>query len=150
MRDLHHHHRVSPLTGRSKGKRVAAAIRKAGSSTTQGPYGLTMFHLCHLGEHVLTFLTELFNLSVAGADIPEIWKNSVIIPILKARKPRGQGRSYRPISLLCPAAKILERHLLPSIVEALGTRSSQHGTKLKHSTASTLIPISASGHLEGA
>ena len=51
----------------------------------------------------------LQSLSVTGVDIPAIWKNSVIIPILKARKPRDKGRL---ISLPCPAVKILER-LLP-------------------------------------
>ena len=55
---------------------------------SQGPDGLTMLHLRHLGPHGLAFLTELFNLSVAGINIPAIWNNSVLIPILKAGKPR--------------------------------------------------------------
>ena len=91
---------------------------------------------------MLAFLTELFILSVAGVDIPAIWKNSIIIPILKARKLREQGDSYRPISLRSPAAKILEQ-LLPTIVEALGTCSSQHALYPKRSTTSALLPISA-------
>ena len=59
---------------------VAAAVRKAGSST--------VLHLRRLGEHGLGFLAELINLSVAEVDTPAIWKNSVIIPILKAGKPQ--------------------------------------------------------------
>ena len=55
-------------------------------------------------------------------------------------KPWEQGRS---ISLLRPAVKILERLILPSIVEALGTRPSQLDFKLRHSTALALLPISA-------
>ena len=88
-----------------------------------------MLCLRHLGPHALALLTALFNLSIAGINIPGIWKNSVLIPILKAGKPREQGRSYRPISLLCPAVKILELLILPSIVEVLSTRPSQHGFK---------------------
>ena len=42
-------------------------------------------------ENGIAFLTELFNLSIAGYDIPAIWKNSVIIPILKAGKPQEQA-----------------------------------------------------------
>ena len=122
---------------------VAAAILKAGWSTAQGPDGLTVLHLRHLGAQDLAFLTELFNLSVSGIDIPAIWKNSIIIPILKAGKPQEQGRSYRLISLLCLAVKILERLILPSIVEALGTRPSQHCFKPRHYNASALLPISA-------
>ena len=139
MRNIHHYHRVDPFDKRG----VAAAIRKAGSSTAQGPDGLSMLPLRHLGPHGLAFLTELFNLSVAGINITAIWKSSVIILILKAEKPHEQGRSYRPISLLCPAFKILKRLILPAIVEALGTRLSQHGFKPRHSIALALLLISA-------
>ena len=70
----------------------ARKLKTNGGSST----GFTVLHLRHLGEHGLTFLMEFFNISAAGVDIPAIWKNSIIIPILKARKPRDQGRSYHP------------------------------------------------------
>ncbi|XP_018013347.1 uncharacterized protein LOC108670388 [Hyalella azteca] len=44
-------------------------------------------------------------------------------------KPGNQGSSYRPISLLCTAVKILEHLLLPYISGSLVTVSSQHGFK---------------------
>ena len=50
---------------------------------------------------------------------------------------------FNLISLFWPAVKILEWLLLPSIVTALGTLPSQQGFKLRHSTASALLPISA-------
>ena len=56
---------------------------------------MVLFHLRHPGENGLAFLTELFDFSVVGVHIPAIWKNFVIIPILKARKPRDQGHSYQ-------------------------------------------------------
>ena len=130
MRDIHRHHLVDPSYRPFDERDVAAAIMKEGSSTAQGPDGLSVLHLRHLGEHGLAFLTELFYLLVAGVGIPAIWKNSVIILILKARK------------LLSPTVKILERLLLPTIVGALGTRFSQHGFKPRHPTTSTLLPIS--------
>ena len=100
LRNLHRHHRVDLSYKQFDERGVAAAIRKAGSSTAQGADGFTVVHLRHLGAHGLAFLKELFNLSVAGINIPAIWKNSVITPILKAVKPREQGRSYRPINSL--------------------------------------------------
>ena len=118
MSDLHHHLRVVPSCRPFNERGITAAIRKASSSTAQGPDGLIMLHLCHLGAHGLAFLMELFNLSVAGINIQAIWKNSVIIPILKAGKSCEQGRSYCLISMLCPAVKILERLILPSIVDS--------------------------------
>ena len=65
IRDLHRHHHVDPSYRPFDERGVAAAIRKADSSTNQGSDGLTVLHLCHLGEHGLTFLKEVFNLSVA-------------------------------------------------------------------------------------
>ena len=49
--------------------------------------------------------TTLFNLSVTTCQIPDIWKSSLINPIPKPGKDTSQGTSYRPIWLLCPAAK---------------------------------------------
>ena len=49
MRNIHHHHRVDPSychTGRLRGEEA-----KAGSSTAQGPDGLTMLHFHHLSPH---------------------------------------------------------------------------------------------------
>ena len=47
------------------------------------------------------------------------WKTSLVIPISKPGEDSSQGTSYRPISLLCPTAKVLEALILPSINEFL-------------------------------
>ena len=143
-RKIHDHHPLDRDFRPFSVRDVEGAIRKAGSSTARGPDGLSTVHLKHLGALGLAYLTELYNLSVAGADLPAIWKNSTIIPILKPGKPRNAGGSYRPISLLSPAVKILERLVLPELTLALGTRSSQHGFKPHHSTVSALLPVAAS------
>ena len=105
---------------------------------TQEPDVLTVLSFLHLGEHALDFLMELFNLSVAGVDIPAIWKDSFIISILKARMPCEQGQSYCSILLLCRAGKILEQLLLLTIVKVLGAHSSHRSF-----TTSGMLPISA-------
>ena len=46
--------------------------------------------------------------------LPTIWKTSLVIPMPKPDKDSSQGTSYRPISLLCPSAKVLEALILPS------------------------------------
>jgi hypothetical protein len=106
-----------------------------------GPDGLSAVHLKHLGSQGLTFLTKLFNLSVAGADLPAIWKSAVIIPILKPGKPPSLSTSYRPISLLSPAIKILKRLILPHLVIPFPCASSQHGFRPFRSTVTCLLPI---------
>ena len=84
------------------------AIKSCRNSKVFGPDKLSIFHLKHLGARAIEYITALFNLSVTACQIPAIWKSSLIIPILKPGKDTSIGTSYRPISLLCPAAKVLE------------------------------------------
>ena len=51
------------------------------------------------------------------SNIPQTWKLEKIVPILKPDKDPGQGTSYRPISLLSPIAKTLEKIILPHITQ---------------------------------
>ena len=118
------------------------AIKRSKSSTALGPDALAAVHLKHLGPIALGYLTELFNISIANSDIPSIWKNALVLPVLKPGKPSGFGPSYRPISLLCPASKILERLLLPYLQEHLACDDSQHGFRKDRSCASALLPLS--------
>ena len=50
-------------------------------------------------------------------------------PIHKPGKNSSQGISYRPISLLCPAPKVLEALILPSISKFLSPAKDQHNFK---------------------
>ena len=93
------------------------AIKKAKASKAIGPDGISNLHLKHIGPAGISYLTEIFNLSTAKSQIPQIWKKSIIIPLLKPTKEADQSTSYRPVSLLCPAVKILERLVLPTLQE---------------------------------
>ena len=86
-------------------------------------------------------ITALFNLSATTCRIPAIWKSSLIIPIPKPGKDTSQGTSYRPISLICPAAKVLETLFLPSINKYLIPAQDQHGFRREHSTTSALLQL---------
>ena len=61
-------------------------------------------------------VTALYNDSLRSCHLPSIWKTSLVTPIPKPGKDSSQGTSYRPISLLCPAAKVLEALILPNYV----------------------------------
>ena len=117
------------------------AIRFSKGSTACGPNNISMVHLKHLGPLGIRYLTKLFNLSVNNAEIPAIWRSADVIPVLKPGKPADQGTSYRPISLLCPEVKVLERMMLPSINSALVPRSNQHGFRPGRSTLTALLPL---------
>ena len=120
---------------------VAKVLRESGNSTAPSPDGLTILQLKNLGPIGLRYLCKLFNLSYAHASLPAIWKRAIILPLLKPNKPKDQGPSYRPISLLCPASKVLERLMLPLILPHLQTKDSQHGYRAKRSTTTALLPL---------
>jgi hypothetical protein len=115
------------------------AIAKSKNSTAVGPDGLTFLHLKYLGPKGIAYLTNLFNLSLAHADIPAVWKKAHIVP--KPGKPANLSTSYRPISLLSPAVKILEGLLLPFATQSLPSTHTQHGCKPMHSTIMAPLPI---------
>ena len=100
-----------------------------------------MVHLKHMGPRAIAFLTSLFNRSISRADVPSIWKFLLVIPVLKPGKDPSLGPSYRPISLLCPASKVLERLLLPYVNEGIRLDSSQHGFRAKRSPTTALLPL---------
>ena len=141
MRSLRKRHRPNKDFTPFKDEEIYEAIKHSSNSTATGPDGITSLHLKHLGPKGKAYLTRLFNLSVSRADIPAIWKSANVIPILKPGKPANQSTSYRPISLLCPAIKVLERLILPYITEALPPSESQHGFRPFRSTSTALLPI---------
>ena len=121
---------------------VRRAILQSGNSRAAGPDGLTILHLKHLGPRGLAYLTRLYNLSYNNADIPSIWKKAIVIPLPKPGKSPSLGTNYRPISLLCPAAKVLERLLLPEL-SRLPMAPTQHGFRGRRSTTTALLPLAS-------
>jgi hypothetical protein len=104
---------------------------------------LCALHLKNLGPHGITFLTKVFNQSLATCKIPAIYKTSIVIPLLKPNKPAHDWSSYRPVSLLCPAVKILEACILPILKSHLAPQTHQHGFRSLHSTNTALLEISS-------
>jgi hypothetical protein len=117
------------------------AIKRAKNSTSTGPDGISYLHLKNLGPHAIRALTSIFNKSIQHNTIPNTWKLSRIIPILKPNKPPTDPASYRPISLISNPAKILERLVLDNITPHIPLADSQHGFRPKHSTYTLLTNI---------
>ena len=120
---------------------VRRTIKSCRNSKAFGPDKLTLFHLKHLGPRAIEYIIALFNLSVTTCQIPAIWKPSLIVPIPKLGKDTSIGTSYRPISLLCPAGKVLESLVLPAINKYLQPAPDQHGCRPDHSTTSALLQM---------
>uniref|UniRef100_A0A1B0CBY7 Reverse transcriptase domain-containing protein n=1 Tax=Lutzomyia longipalpis TaxID=7200 RepID=A0A1B0CBY7_LUTLO len=54
-------------------------------------------------------LLSLYNEVFSEGQLPELWKNAVVVPILKPGKDPLQPVSYRPISLLSCLGKVMEK-----------------------------------------
>jgi hypothetical protein len=120
---------------------TAHAIKNSKNNNSTGPDNINIKHLKHLGPIAIDYLTCIFNLSVNENIIPQIWKLSKIIPILKPCKDPNNSSSYRPISLLSPLIKTLEKVLLTLISTEVPNTEHQHGFKKKHSTSTALHNI---------
>ena len=141
LRQVHKHHRLDHNSTPFTSTQVHDAIRSSSNSTAPSADGLTIHQLKHLGPLGTQYLTNLFNLSYSKANLPAIWKHAIILPILKPGKPKDHGPSYRPISLLCPASKVLEKLMHPRISTHLPLAETQHGFRPGRSTSTALLPL---------
>ena len=97
---------------------LEGALKGMQNGRSPGLDNITNDMLAHLGMQAKKELPGLFNTSWKTGLIPSIWKKVIVIPILKAGKPRNKGNSYRPISLTSCMCKLMERmvnkrHLVP-------------------------------------
>ena len=122
---------------------VTKGISSCSNTRAYGPDKLSIFHLKHLGSRGIEYLTALFNDSVTSCRIPSIWKPSIVIPIPQPGKDSSLSTSYRPISLLCPAAKVMDALVLPTVNNHLLPSADQHSFRPRHSTTSALLQLTS-------
>jgi hypothetical protein len=119
-------------------EQTTAAIKQAKNNNSTGPQDINIKHLKHLCTAAVEYLTKIFNLAINQNIIPHKWKVAKIIPIPKAGKYPTNGSAFRPISLLSPIAKTLEKIILHHLTDNMPVKCHQHGFKTGHSTTSAL------------
>ena len=87
--------------------------------------------------------TALFNDSITSCRIPAIWKSSIVITIFEPGKDYSLRTSYRPISLHCPTAKVMEALMLTTVNTHLLSVFNQHEFRHSHSTTSALLHLTS-------
>ena len=125
-------------------QQVKKAIQDSKTNKSTGPDNINIQHLKHLGPKAISLLTDTYNQAILINSIPASWKLAKIIPIPKPNKKPNEGTSYRPISLLSPIAKTLEKIILPNITDNIPNTTHQHGFKKHHSTSTALHSITNS------
>ena len=87
-------------------KKALSKMKRGGA---QGPDDIPPPFLQELGPLALQELLNIFNASWTTSECPQIWKDAVIIPLLKSGKPASDLASFRPISLTSCISKLMER-----------------------------------------
>ena len=90
-------------------KELKKAVNKLKKKKAPGPDNITNEMLQHLGNTALQKLLDIYNLSWKKGELPQIWKEANMIPILKKGKNKTKAVSYRPISLTSCVCKTMER-----------------------------------------
>ena len=102
-------------------RELKRAISKMKTKGAAGPDDIPPSFLKALGDKSLQVLLDIFNSSFHLADCPQVWKNALIIPLLKSGKPAGELKSFRPISLTSCVVKLFERMLADRITHLAET-----------------------------
>ena len=88
---------------------LKTSIRQLKTKKSPGPDGICNEMIKHLGHNALKLLLEIFNQSWTTGQVPAMWKEAHIVPILKKGKDKKDPLSYRPISLVSCVGKLMER-----------------------------------------
>ena len=92
-----------------------------------------------------SFLINIYNRIFIENTLPDEWKESILIPILKPNKPESSVNSYRPIALTSSICKLLEKNLNARLVYHLEFNNlfseSQYGFRKNRSTVDLLAKI---------
>lgn len=99
----------SPLDAPFTLKELLSALRKCRRRSAPGPDGITTQMLKNLPPPFTARLLEYFNEIWKRGLIPDTWKTSWVVPILKSGKAPTEPSSYRPVSLTSCVAKVMER-----------------------------------------
>ena len=95
---------------------------------------------------ILPSLTDLFNSSPASGIFPQCLKSALVTPMIKKRcLDHNDLNNYRPVSILCFIAKILEKLVLSQVSSYLNSHnlynSFQSAYRPGHSTETALLKV---------
>lgn len=78
-------------------------------NTSPGKDGICYRMIEHLSDDAKGIILKLYNKVWEQGELPLSWKHSIIVPILKPGKDKGEVKSYRPIALTSNLCKLMER-----------------------------------------
>ena len=88
-----------------------------------GPDKISNEMLKNLGNKAKSKLLEIFNNSFSSSNVPQNWREAIMIPIHKKGKDKTKAKSYRPISLTSCIGKLIERMINTRLIWYLETNN---------------------------
>ena len=99
-------------------------------------------HLKSCVEVLSPSIVALFNKSLSRGEIPDAWREAIVIPIHK-KSSKSDPKNYRPVSLTSSVCKLLEnivrQHLQTHLNKHNLLIDNQHGFRSKRSCETKLI-----------
>ena len=123
-------------------EKLVKEIRRTPAAGIDGISGIVIKDIFQKIKHVLL---HLMNLSQCSGIYPNIFKQTKIIPIVKAGKNPLLPESFRPVSNISTLGKLIERGVMNQVETHLRannlTHCDQHGGRKGHSTTTCLTEI---------
>ncbi|XP_075162973.1 uncharacterized protein LOC142235596 [Haematobia irritans] len=119
---------------------ILSNLRTLKSTFNAGPDGIPSCILKQCADILSYPLSLLFNKSLKSGNLPNIWKQSYVMPLFKSGN-RNDACNYRGISNLCAIPKLMEKILTSSISHQISSllSANQHGFRNKRSTITNLL-----------
>ena len=116
---------------------VREAIENLKSKNSNDVYNINVKIIKSIKNIIISPLTKLINLCIAGSTFPDCLKKAVVVPIYKRGDPNNPS-NYRPIALLPIFGKVLEKILFNQLNSFFETNNlfsrSQYGFRKQSST----------------
>ena len=96
-------------------------------------------------DALLSVITEIINLSLQSGYFPPVWKEALVLPILKKANLDLVYKNYRPVSNLSFISKVIERAMFLQLDNYMKRNdlypSLQSAYRRNHSTETALLKV---------
>ena len=121
---------------------VTKLLEGLNGGKASGPDELPNLILKNAANEISPFLKIIFDQSLQTGKLPDDWVEANVAPVFK-KGDRHSPANYRPISLTCVCAKLLEHIICKQIMSHFSENKIltpvQHGFRSKHSCESQLL-----------
>jgi hypothetical protein len=98
---------------------VAKYLKVLGNNSNIDIHGMDSKLLSISAPVISSQICHIINLSIAQGNIPDDWKVARVTPIYKGKGNKDEPGNYRPISVICHIAKIMEKIIHAQLIKYL-------------------------------